>query len=39
MKTNQLEDIKQTVRFNAPIQKVWDTVSTFRGNFLLVHAK
>jgi uncharacterized protein YndB with AHSA1/START domain len=31
MKSNQLEDIKQTVLFNAPIQKVWDAVSTSDG--------
>lgn len=28
---NTLNDIKQTVVFNAPIQKVWDTVSTAEG--------
>lgn len=26
-----LQDIKQTIIFNAPIQKVWDTVSTSEG--------
>jgi uncharacterized protein YndB with AHSA1/START domain len=31
MKSNQLEDIKQIVLFNAPIQKVWDAVSTSDG--------
>ncbi|MGF3104874.1 SRPBCC family protein [Rossellomorea sp. DUT-2] len=31
MKSNQLEDIKQTVLFNAPIQKVWAAVSTSDG--------
>ncbi|KAA0561512.1 SRPBCC family protein [Rossellomorea aquimaris] len=31
MKSNQLEDIKQTVLFNATIQKVWDAVSTSDG--------
>ncbi|MCC5801017.1 SRPBCC family protein [Rossellomorea vietnamensis] len=29
--SNQLQDITQTVLFNAPIQKVWDTVSTSEG--------
>ncbi len=28
---NTLNDIKQTVIFNASIQKVWDTVSTAEG--------
>ncbi|MBU8878473.1 SRPBCC domain-containing protein [Bacillus sp. FJAT-29790] len=28
---NRLQDIKQTVIFNAPIQKVWDVVSTSEG--------
>ncbi len=28
---NTLQDIKQTVIFDAPIQKVWDTVSTSEG--------
>jgi uncharacterized protein YndB with AHSA1/START domain len=28
---NTLEDVKQTVIFNAPIQKVWETVSTAEG--------
>lgn len=28
---NTLQDIKQTVIFKAPIQKVWDTVSTAEG--------
>ncbi|HEY2494341.1 MAG TPA: SRPBCC domain-containing protein [Paenibacillus sp.] len=28
---NRLEDVKQTVIFEAPIQKVWDTVSTAEG--------
>lgn len=33
METNQntLQDIKQTVIFNAPIQKVWEVVSTSEG--------
>jgi uncharacterized protein YndB with AHSA1/START domain len=28
---NTLEDVKQTIVFNAPIQKVWETVSTSEG--------
>lgn len=28
---NTVQDIKQTVIFNAPIQKVWETVSTSEG--------
>ncbi|MBW3112160.1 MULTISPECIES: SRPBCC family protein [Bacillaceae] len=28
---NQLQDIQQTVLFKAPIQKVWDAVSTSEG--------
>ena len=28
---NQLQDIKQTVMFNAPIERVWETVSTSEG--------
>jgi len=28
---NQVEDIKQTVVYNAPIKKVWDVVSTSEG--------
>ncbi|WP_088070900.1 SRPBCC family protein [Gottfriedia luciferensis] len=28
---NQVEDIKQTVVYNAPIQKVWEVVSTSEG--------
>jgi uncharacterized protein YndB with AHSA1/START domain len=28
---NQVEDIKQTVVYNAPIQKVWEFVSTSEG--------
>jgi uncharacterized protein YndB with AHSA1/START domain len=28
---NQVEDIKQTVVYNAPIQKVWEVVSTAKG--------
>lgn len=28
---NQLQDIKQTVMFNAPIERVWETVSTSDG--------
>lgn len=31
METNTLQDVKQTVIFNAPIQKVWETVSTSEG--------
>jgi uncharacterized protein YndB with AHSA1/START domain len=31
MSQNTLQDIKQTVIFDAPIQKVWDTVSTSEG--------
>jgi uncharacterized protein YndB with AHSA1/START domain len=31
METTTLQDIKQTVIFNAPIQKVWETVSTSEG--------
>ena len=29
--SNQLEDIKQTILLNAPIQKVWETVATADG--------
>ncbi|TQR18993.1 hypothetical protein FG384_15405 [Psychrobacillus vulpis] len=28
---NMLQDIKQTVVLNAPVQKVWETVSTSEG--------
>ena len=28
---NTLNDIKQTIVFNAPIQKVWNVVSTAEG--------
>ncbi|KFN01560.1 SRPBCC domain-containing protein [Bacillus clarus] len=31
MEQHTLNDIKQTVIFNAPIQKVWNTVSTAEG--------
>ena len=30
-KQNKIEDIKQTVIYHAPIQKVWETVSTAEG--------
>lgn len=31
METNQLQDIKQTIMIDAPIQKVWKQVSTSEG--------
>lgn len=36
---NTLNDIKQTIVFNAPIQKVWNVVSTARRNCVMVYAK